>query len=290
MQGSRTQVSPPSHPSSLSYSTIHPVPPSQSTLITPSLGVHLSLSNTSLSSLKSTQSELAPPTMTSSRHRPTPHYTPRHVSSTPQSRQAVKTRGKKTSASGVGKKRDDLQGRATGTSAGVVGAPHQLQSASSVRRERQEVRSREEVERERSSRFNTHVQDSGYSSIRRAQPGGGGGVRVTNDHSVGPGSGASGVEAALNAVGVFPDSPSLSHSASHVTIPATLTSLHLSGRKEGEGEGEGGKVRQLEHEVAILEQQLSEKTLSARSHVEEMTCMRSELARERAALARVSVI
>jgi hypothetical protein len=82
--------------------------------------------------------------------------------------------------------------------------------------------------------------------------------------------------------------------ASTVSVPVTLTSLQLSGsvrtrREEDGGRGEErGRVRQLEHEVAVLEQQLSETTRTARSHVEELTCMRSELARERASLARVS--
>ena len=52
---------------------------------------------------------------------------------------------------------------------------------------------------------------------------------------------------------------------------------------------ERGRVRQLEQEVAVLEQQLAEKTQAARSHEEGIACMRSELARERAALARVSL-
>ena len=92
-------------------------------------------------------------------------------------------------------------------------------------------------------------------------------------------------------------------------VPATLTvsKLVLSGKegeKEGEGSsprsGEGGeteriklerersRVRQLEHEVSVLEQQLSEKTRASVGYVEELTCMRSELARERAALTMVS--
>ena len=77
-----------------------------------------------------------------------------------------------------------------------------------------------------------------------------------------------------------------------VSVPATLTNLHLSGHSKvigGGGEGvERGRVRQLEHEVCLLEQQLAEKTQASLGHVEEITCMRSELARERAALARVS--
>ena len=55
----------------------------------------------------------------------------------------------------------------------------------------------------------------------------------------------------------------------------------------GELEQARARVRQLEREAAVLEQQLAEKTQSARGHVEELTCMRSELARERAVLARV---
>ena len=98
---------------------------------------------------------------------------------------------------------------------------------------------------------------------------------------------------------VFTSSPPSLSTPSSVSVPVTLTGLSVTGktrREEGEGgrvgRGDGverGRVRQLEHEVAVLEQQLSEKTQAARSHVEELTCMRSELARERAALARVSL-
>lgn len=107
--------------------------------------------------------------------------------------------------------------------------------------------------------------------------------------------------AQMSSVAVFSGSPSLPHPspAASVSIPATISSIHLAGRGGGKGVNssrreedvrwvERGRVRQLEHEVAVLEQQLSEKTRAARSHVEELTCLRSELARERAALARVS--
>ena len=99
----------------------------------------------------------------------------------------------------------------------------------------------------------------------------------------------------------FSGSPLLPHPpplAMSVSIPATVSSLLLGGREElksGERsngtaeERDRGRVRQLEHEVYVLEEQLSEKTQSARSHVEDLMCMRSELARERAALARVSL-
>ena len=81
-------------------------------------------------------------------------------------------------------------------------------------------------------------------------------------------------------------SPSLSLPSATVSIPATLSDLRVSG--EGVRRVERGRVRQLEHEVSVLEQQLAEKTQSAQTRVAEVTCMRSELARERAALARVS--
>ena len=81
-------------------------------------------------------------------------------------------------------------------------------------------------------------------------------------------------------------SPSLSIPSATVSIPATLSDLRVSG--EGVRRVERGRVRQLEHEVSVLEQQLAEKTQSAQTRVAEVTCMRSELAREKAALARVS--
>ena len=133
----------------------------------------------------------------------------------------------------------------------------------------------------------THVLDSGYSSGSGTRPR----VSVSGDQL--PAGNTAGLtsggvsEAVVKASSAASGSPSL-HYTTSVPISATV---HLTGRRaEGDGEKkeESGRVRQLEHEVAVLEQQLSEKTAAARSHVEEVTCMRSELARERAALTRVS--
>lgn len=130
-----------------------------------------------------------------------------------------------------------------------------------------------------------HILDSGYSS--------GSGVRANGQlifHVKSDGaSGWNGMKTAHR--DTFHASPPLSQPATtSLTIPATV---HVTGRSDVEGDNDKkrneGKIRQLEHEVAVLEQQLAEKTQTARSHVEDVTCMRSELARERAALARVSL-
>ena len=205
-------------------------------------------SSTSLSSLRSTQSELAPPSMTSSRRRQqhTSTYKTRDVAS--RKRESERT-GKKTERA---KKEKSRNSYITSTSTS-----------------------------EAKSHLSTpRAPDSGYSS---------GGV-VSGRSQLTKLADTSG--GSRSDVAVY-KSPSLSLPTSSVTVPVTLTRLHLTGPQERRGDGEGverGRVRQLEHEVAVLEQQLSEKTQAARSHVEELTCVRSELARERAALARVSLL
>lgn len=72
-----------------------------------------------------------------------------------------------------------------------------------------------------------------------------------------------------------------------LSIPARISSLKISSDGGDEDGVERGRVRQLENEVSVLERQLVEKTKTAQSHLEEVTCVRSELARERASLARV---
>lgn len=135
-----------------------------------------------------------------------------------------------------------------------------------------------------------HILDSGYSSGSGATP------RVGLHLSASDKGVVTSRNVAVSSA-LFSGSPSLSHPVC-VSIPA---SVHVVGRGGGEqgsrgrwgedskGELERGKVRQLEHEVTVLEQQLSEKTEAAKGHVEDLTCLRSELARERAALARVSI-
>ena len=205
--------------------------------------------------------------MTSSRHQYQSHS--HYTASTPRNKHgSEKTVKRKTP--GLVKKKGGSQGLVV--SSGTSTLSHQ--SHSSGRGERGQGT-------EKNDRFTTHAQDSGYSS------GGAAGHRGLLPASAVKTS-DNGLESALNATAVLSGSPSLSHPASCVPIPATITSLQLTeGRRKGE---ERERLRVLEQEVAVLEQQLSEKTQAARNHVEELTCTRSELARERATLARVRYI
>lgn len=150
----------------------------------------------------------------------------------------------------------------------------------------------QQQEKEDRRKTGKHLLDSGYSSGSGPTP------RVGLHLSAGQLSAGNKEVTSRNAAvkvssALFSGSPSLSHPVC-VRIPA---SVHVvgrgggehGGREESKGDLERGRVRQLEHEVTVLEQQLSEKTQAARSHVEDVTCLRSELARERAALARVSI-
>lgn len=278
-------VSPPSLPTS-QHTPLpsHHSTPSQNTHITPSLNPQLSLSMASLSSVRSTQSELAP-TMTSSRHHQlhTPRYTARQVSSTPHDKQAGGKRG--------GKKKGTVthssSQRAASSEASKGGpAPFKIDSTSSEWQQ-------QEYYRKAGKRVvpTQHVLDSGYSSgtgptprvnlrLSTGQPSAGN-ERVTS-RNTGP---------KMSTLAPFSGSPSLSHPVC-VSIPASVHVVGRGGNRWGEESKENlerGRVKQLEHEVTVLEQQLSEKTQAARSHVEDLTCLRSELARERSALARVSV-
>ena len=253
-------------------------PPSLTTPhhLTPSLSTpYMTYSSASLSSIKSTHSEFTPSAITSSRHH-LPHpsrYTDREVYTTP--------RGEAKKKTGVAKKKNVSKSKqitstiSTNTPSYVPGAGVREGGGGGGRRQ--------------VTATPGHVLDSGYSS--------GSGVRNrTGDQPLFPGKSGSntrwsGTKTALQST--LHASPPLSHpppsaTTTSVTIPATL---HVTGRRGGGEAGEErerGKVRQLEHEVTVLEQQLAEKTQAARGHVEEVTCMRSELARERAALARVS--
>jgi chromosome segregation ATPase len=249
VQGSKIQtaVSPPSlTPPHLTPHTFtpHTVSGHLTTPQTSNLPLTLGLaSSASLSSQRSTHSELAPPTMTSSRHL--------------QQRLSYNVPGKR----GENLRTKKAGGKRNIPQTGHISTP------------------RSEGKNYSSSR----TLDNGYSSggVAGGQGFNSGGVTTR------PGK-ASGGDRSLYTL----SSPLSLPTASTVSVPVTLTSLQLSGsvrtrREEDGGRGEErGRVRQLEHEVAVLEQQLSETTRTARSHVEELTCMRSELARERASLAR----
>lgn len=255
---------PPSHHIPL---TSHHSTPSQTTHITPSLNPQLSLSMASLSSVRSTQSELAPPTMTSLRH----HQTHKQGG-------VKKGTRKKVTAHNLSQ-RDVSSKSSKGGHANHV--PFKIDSTSSSYREWQQ--------QQQCRKTGKHILDSGYSSGSGATP------RV-GLHLSGGDKGMTSRNAVVSSA-PFSGSPSLSHPVC-VSIPA---SVHVVGRgggdqgttgrwgDESKGELERGRVRQLEHEVTVLEQQLSEKTQAAKGHVEDLTCLRSELARERAALARVSI-
>lgn len=243
----------------------------------------------SLSSVRSTQSELAP-TLTSSRYHQlhTPRYTVRQVSSTPHDKQAG---GKRSGKKKVTTTHSSSQ-RAASSEASKEGpsdhVPFKIDSTSSSYRERPH---QEYYKAGKMVVPTRHVLDSGYSSGTGPTP------KVSLRLSSGQLSAGNEGVASRNKVSTsapFSGSPALSHPVC-VSIPA---SVHVVGRGEGKrnrwGEEstenlERGRVKQLEHEVTVLEQQLSEKTQAARSHVEDLTCLRSELARERSALARVSV-
>ena len=277
-------VSPPSlsalnlTPHTHTTSTTHHLPPSHSAS---SLNAHLSAS---FSSVKSTMSELAPPTMTSSRHHQehssfTPRCTAGQVSSTPRNRHSAVN---KTTRKKVAVHRSAKKGSSHGqSSSGTVTTNAWYKPRPPLSSGRGGKQQAEPV-KVGSGQLTTpvHVLDSGYSSGSGTRPR----ASVSGDQlPAGFITSGGGSEAMVSSAA----SPSL-HYTTCVPVSATL---HLTGRRaEGDGEKveESGRVRQLEHEVAVLEQQLSEKTAAARSHVEEVTCMRSELARERASLTRVS--
>lgn len=220
----------------------------------------------SLSSVRSTQSELAPPTMTSLRHH----------------KQGGVKKGTRKKVTAHNLPQSDSQRDVSSKSSrgGLTNhVPFKIDSTSSSYRERQQQQD--------CRKTGKHILDSGYSSGSGATP------RV-GLHLLASDKGVTSRNGAMSSA-LFSGSPSLSHPVC-VSIPA---SVHVVGRGEqgsrerwgedSKGELERGRVRQLEHEVTVLEQQLSEKTQAAKGHVEDLTCLRSELARERAALARVSI-
>ena len=275
------------YPTTTTTTTTHRLPPSHSTS---SLNAHLSAS---FSSVKSTTSELAPPAMTSSRHHEkrssfTPHCTAGQVSSTPRNRQigVNKTTRKKVAAHSSVKK-GSSRGRTSGGTVTTDTSYKTRPPASSGHGWRRPVDSGKVGSGQLTTP--THILDSGYSSSSGTRP------RASVSGDLPPAGIAAGLTSGggpeavvkVSSTATASGSPSL-HYTTCVPISATVRLTGRQAEGEGEKEGESGRMRQLEHEVAVLEQQLSEKTAAARSHVEEVTCMRSELARERAALTRVS--
>ena len=149
----------------------------------------------------------------------------------------------------------------------------------------------------RKRQFNTPLAqfDSGYSGSGSSGVRGNGQLAFHVKSDVKPSADWNGIKTShRNPFHTSPSLPQPPSSGGSLTIPATVhvTSTTRSDIVERDSERkkrDEGKIRQLQHEVTVLEKQLAEKTQAARSHVEEVTCMRSELARERAALARVSL-